>query len=71
MAEAEQTEVLALRQPAAWSGSPPSVDVIETHGALIFMAGDDVLKVKRAVRMIERDVACFTPTHAIEQAVAG
>ena len=52
MAEAEQTEVRAfLRQPAAWSGSPPSVDVIETHGALIFMAGDDVLKVKRAVRL--------------------
>ncbi len=48
----EQREVLTfLRQSDAWPGSPPTVDVIETHGALIFMAGDDVLKVKRAVRL--------------------
>ena len=52
MESPEQREVLAfLRRPSAWLGSPPSVDVIETHGALIFMAGDEVLKVKRAVRL--------------------
>ena len=52
MKSPEQCEVLAfLRQPAAWPGSPHCVEVIETHGALIFMAGDEVLKVKRAVRL--------------------
>ena len=40
-----QREVLNfLRQPAAWPSCPGAVDVIETHGALIFMAGGDALK---------------------------
>ena len=47
-----QSEVLAfLAQPQAWPGTPPSVDVIETHGAVVFMAGDNVLKIKRAVKL--------------------
>lgn len=40
-----------LRSPRAWASTPDRIDVIETHGAIIFMAGDDVLKIKRAVKL--------------------
>jgi uncharacterized protein len=47
-----QTQVLAfLAQPQSWPHTPPSVDTIETHGAVVFMAGDTVLKIKRAVKL--------------------
>lgn len=47
-----QSEVIAfLKQPASWPNNPPSVDMFETHGALVFMAGDSVLKIKRAIRL--------------------
>lgn len=45
-------EVLSLlRDPARWPGRPEQVDEIATHGALVFMAGDSVLKIKRPVRL--------------------
>lgn len=48
----DQQQVLdALRKPETWPEPHQRVDVIETHAALIFLAGDDVLKVKRAVRL--------------------
>ena len=47
----DQTEVIAfLRQESAYPSGPNPVDVIETHGALIFLAGDEVFKIKRAVK---------------------
>ena len=47
-----QVDVLNfLKDPAVWLGLPIRVDMIETHGAIVFLAGDDVLKVKRAVRL--------------------
>lgn len=47
-----QAEVIAfLRQPASWPDAPRAVDTIETHGAIVFMAGDSVLKIKRAVKL--------------------
>lgn len=53
---AEQIIVLdALRNPAIWPGRPAKIDVIETHAALIFLAGDAVLKVKRAVTLAYLD----------------
>jgi uncharacterized protein len=45
----------ALRNPAIWPDRPDKVDVIETHAALIFLAGDAVLKVKRAVKLAYLD----------------
>ena len=47
-----QDEVFAfLRSPSAWGEQSPRVETIETHGALVFMAGDQVMKVRRAVRL--------------------
>lgn len=51
----QQSVIAALHSPETWSatwpGSPDHVEVIETHAAYILMAGQDVLKVKRAVRL--------------------
>ena len=41
----------ALRNPVVWPNRPEKVDLIETHAALIFLAGDAVLKVKRAIKL--------------------
>jgi aminoglycoside phosphotransferase family enzyme/predicted kinase len=47
---ADQSEVLELlRNPATHSIAEP-VKCIETHGAIVFLAGRDAYKVKRAVR---------------------
>lgn len=47
-----QSEVFEfLAQPQSWPSRPERVDIIETHGARVFLAGEDVLKVKRAVRL--------------------
>lgn len=47
----EQSPVLAfLADPGSWSPRPERVDHVETHGAHVFMAGEQVLKIKRAVR---------------------
>ncbi len=46
-----QEEVLAfLADPAAYGGRADKVRRIDTHAASVFLAGDRVLKVKRAVR---------------------
>ena len=47
----DQNEVIAfLRDPKSHGCDVASVDVIETHGALVFLAGDRALKLKRAVK---------------------
>ncbi len=43
-------DVLAfLRSPSSYPGAPDSVDAIETHGSVAFLAGDDVYKLKKPV----------------------
>jgi uncharacterized protein len=55
-ADTTQAEVFrVLRDPAAWPGHPDRVEVIETHGAVVFMAGETALKVKRAVKLAYLD----------------
>lgn len=50
--ETEQSPVLVfLSEPSHWPGRPARVERIDTHGAIVFLAGDEVLKVKRAVRL--------------------
>lgn len=50
-ASTAQDEVIAfLREPHSHAGHP-AVDVIETHGALVFLAADEALKIKRAVTL--------------------
>lgn len=47
-----QDEVFAfLERAQSWPLRPARVETIDTHGARVFLAGDDVLKVKRAVRL--------------------
>ncbi len=50
-AVADQAEIFAfLSRPASYPGSPTSIETYETHGAIVFLAGADAYKVKRAVR---------------------
>jgi predicted kinase len=54
----EQSPVLAfLADPGSWSPRPERVDHVETHGAHVFMAGEQVLKIKRAVRYSYMDLS--------------
>ncbi len=65
-----QADVFAfLRQPSSWpqDPAPAAVDVIETHGAKVFLAGGDVLKVKRAVRLPYLDFSTLEARHAYLQ----
>lgn len=48
--EQYHAEVIAfLREPASYPGGVPSVDVIETHAAMVFLAGHEAFKIKKAV----------------------
>ncbi|MFY7963044.1 MAG: AAA family ATPase [Elsteraceae bacterium] len=49
MAEGEQDEAIAFMSDPARVGLEP-VEVIETHGSLVFLAGDRAYKMKKAVR---------------------
>jgi aminoglycoside phosphotransferase family enzyme len=43
------SKVAALRQPAAYPGSPATVEVIETHMSWVFLAGPTAYKLKKPV----------------------
>lgn len=46
----DQSAVVEFLSSGAWAGEPPDrVSRIDTHGALVFMAGERVCKIKRAV----------------------
>lgn len=50
MTESVQSETVAfLANPATYRTAVDRVERIETHGAFVFLAGDDVYKIKRAV----------------------
>ncbi len=47
----DQRDIIGfLSDPRTYRPAPASVEMIETHGALVFLAGQDVYKIKRAVR---------------------
>src|SRR5262245_8421125 len=47
----DQVEVINfLSDPGSYSAKPERVDRLETHGALVFLAGEEAWKIKRAVR---------------------
>lgn len=55
----------------AWPGRPTHVETIDTHGARVFLAGDEVLKVKRAVRLPYLDFSTLeTRKHFCEREIA-
>ncbi|ULB10497.1 AAA family ATPase [Cereibacter azotoformans] len=52
----DQTEVVRfLSDPESHGGAP--VEVVETHGALVFLAGGEAYKIKRAVRYDYMDLS--------------
>jgi uncharacterized protein len=57
----DQAEVIAFLRAGTWASPGDQVEAIETHGALVFMAGESALKVKRAVRLPYLD---FSTLHA-------
>ena len=60
-----QGEVLEfLGSPAAFGGAAP-VERIDTHGACIFLAGDQALKLKRAVRYDYMDLSTPALRHTM------
>jgi aminoglycoside phosphotransferase family enzyme/predicted kinase len=53
-----QAEVVALlSDPASYPLRPERVERVETHGALVFLAGDEAWKIKRAVRFPYMDLS--------------
>ncbi|MCV0369996.1 MULTISPECIES: bifunctional aminoglycoside phosphotransferase/ATP-binding protein [Filomicrobium] len=51
-ANGAQADVIAfLENPANYAPAPEGVDRIDTHGAIVFLAGDYAYKMKRAVRL--------------------
>jgi aminoglycoside phosphotransferase family enzyme/predicted kinase len=47
-----QAEVVGfLSDPKYYSGKPKTVDRIDTHGAMVFLAGDEVWKIKRDIKL--------------------
>lgn len=52
-AQSEVVEFLGL--PDAYPGAPAPIERVETHGALVFLAGPDAYKIKRAVRFTYMD----------------
>jgi uncharacterized protein len=60
----EEREVAAfLADPRAYPGAVASVDVIETHAARVFLAGDEAYKVKKRVRLPFLDFTTLALRH--------
>ncbi len=60
--EAEITAFLA--DPSSYPERPERVDLIETHAARIFLAGEDVLKIKKHVRLPYLDFTTLSAREA-------
>lgn len=64
----EQAEVKDfLADPASYSTRPDQVERMETHGALVFLAGDEAWKIKRAVRFPYMDLSTLEKRRAVCQ----
>ena len=47
-----QADVVAfLKSPDSYPAQPQSVDVIETHAAMVFLAGNEAYKIKKPVKL--------------------
>lgn len=53
----DQTEVIAFLSSGCGDPGGGPVTVVQTHGALVFLAGDTALKIKRAVRYDYMDLS--------------
>jgi aminoglycoside phosphotransferase family enzyme len=62
----DQAEVIAfLDDPASYATPPERVERFETHGALVFLAGDDAWKIKRSVRFPYMDFSTLARRRAV------
>src|SRR5262245_4673071 len=62
----DQAEVVAfLSDPASYPARPDRVERFETHGALVFLAGEDAWKIKRAVRFPYMDFSTLERRRAV------
>jgi len=62
----DQAEVMAfLADPASYPARPDAVEMIETHGAKVFLAGPEAWKIKRAVRFPYMDFSTLEKRHAV------
>lgn len=60
----DQDEVVSfLKQPAHYAGAR-TVDVVETHGAYVFLGGAEAFKIKRSVRYDYLDYSTLNRRHA-------
>ena len=61
-----QAEVVAfLGDPSSYPTKPDRVERFETHGALVFLAGDEAWKIKRAVRFPYMDFSTLEKRKAV------
>ena len=49
--EALPAHVEALQQPGAYPDAPPDVELVQTHISYVFLAGDEVYKLKKPVNL--------------------
>jgi aminoglycoside phosphotransferase family enzyme/predicted kinase len=61
----DQTEVIAfLTAPASYEPVPDKVERIDTHGAMVFLAGEKAYKIKRAVQLAYLDFSTLEKRRA-------
>jgi aminoglycoside phosphotransferase family enzyme/predicted kinase len=62
----DQAEVVAfLSDPASYPTRPDRIEQFETHGALVFLAGEEAWKIKRAVRFPYLDFSTLEKRKAV------
>ncbi len=62
----EQQAVIAfLSEPSNYDPPPRSVQRIDTHAAIVFLAGEHVYKIKRAVRLPYLDFSTLEKRHRV------
>jgi aminoglycoside phosphotransferase family enzyme/predicted kinase len=64
--EPEQAEVMAfLARPESYPWAASDIECLKTHGAVVFLAGDYAIKVKRAVRYPYMDFSTLERRHRV------
>jgi aminoglycoside phosphotransferase family enzyme/predicted kinase len=62
----DQAEIIDfLMRPQAYPDAPPEVERIDTHGAMIFLAGSRAYKLKRAVKLSYLDFSTLARRKAV------
>jgi aminoglycoside phosphotransferase family enzyme/predicted kinase len=67
MAEAKSLQAKVLEfmgRPAAYAPTPATVERIETHASVVFLAGTSAYKIKRAVKYLFLDFSTLAKRHA-------